>query len=913
MTLTNGTRLGPYEILAPVGAGGMGEVYRARDSRLNREVAIKVLPESFANDADRLSRFEQEARATSALNHPNILTVHDFGTHDGFPFIVAELLEGEDLRAQLNEGAITHRMAIDYAQQIASGLAAAHAKNIVHRDLKPENIFITTDGRLKILDFGLAKLRPQRVEPAGSGVATQRAITDPGTVIGTVAYMSPEQVRGQVADYRCDIFSFGVMLYEMLSGRRAFTGDSAIEVMNAILKEEPEDLTETNAKISPALERIVRRCLEKKPERRFQSTSDLCFAIEALSMPSGSRVDTAVLPLMTERASTNRLFGNARLAWTAAALLLVALAAAVISLAVVYLRQSWRPEARGTKLSLLPPEKTSFGHVALSPDGKWLAFTGATGGKVQIWVRALDSLEANALAGTAGATYPFWSPDSRWIGFFADGRVKKIDASGGLAQPLYETPSIAGGSWSQDGVILIARGGPGSISRISAKGGEEAVQVATIDRARLETNLLFPVFLPDGHHFLYTVRSGQKEIRGVYLGSLDDPRVKQRLLGDATCARYVAVSGASEGDGAGWLIFGRDDALLAQPFDSRRLQLTGEPFPISQHVGHDPKNTDYVNFSVSDNGVLVFDPSVDRQRRQYLWVDRSGKPARSLDVAGSVGNPWLSPDEKRFVADRVDPQTNTTDLWLCDVMGGNAARFTFDPGNDFSPVWSPDGRLIVWSSNREGFQNLYQKAASGAGQDTLLFKSDHPKFPSDWSQDGRFIIYHQANPETKFDVWVLTFDGSGGKPSDEPKPFPGLQTEASETAATLSPDERWLAYASDESSRFEVYVQSFPSGGGKRQVSIGGGHNPRWRRDGKELFYYSSDGKLMAVPVESGESFEAGAAVSLFEFRGGSSAISSAAYAVTGDGQRFLLNAIVESEAAAPLTVALNWTADLKR
>src|SRR5215813_3960742 len=374
MTFAIGTWVGPYEILSPLGAGGMGEVYRGRDTRLNREVAIKVLPASFSNDADRLTRFEQEARATSALNHPNILTVHDFGTHDGSPYLVAELLEGENLRAQLNEGAIAYRKAIDYAQQIASGLAAAHAKNIVHRDLKPENIFVTADGRLKILDFGLAKLRPKRVEPAGSGVATQRAITDPGTVIGTVAYMSPEQVRGQEADYRSDIFSFGVILYEMLSGRRAFTGDSAIEVMNAILKEEPEDLTETNAKISPALERIVRRCLEKKPERRFQSTSDLCFAIESLSMPSGSRLDTtATLPVVTEPTGKARLFGDARLAWFAAAILLVGLAAAIVSLVAVYFRQSSRPEARVTKSSLLPPEKTSFGQLALSPDGKQLA------------------------------------------------------------------------------------------------------------------------------------------------------------------------------------------------------------------------------------------------------------------------------------------------------------------------------------------------------------------------------------------------------------------------------------------------------------------------------------------------------------------------------------------------------------
>ena len=899
MTLPAGTRLGPYEILTPVGAGGMGEVYRARDTRLGRDVAVKVLPASFANDGDRLARFEQEARATSALNHPNILTVHDFGTHDGSPFIVAELLEGEDLRAQLNRGAIAYRKAIDYAQQIASGLAAAHAKNVVHRDLKPENVFVAVDDRLKILDFGLAKLRPSRVESADSGVATQRAITDPNTVMGTVGYMSPEQVRGQAADYRSDIFSFGVILYEMLSGQRAFIGDSAVETMNAILKEEPEDLTEKNPKISPALERIVKRCLERKPERRFQSTSDLCFAIEALSMPSGTRLDTqAALPVVA--AGKSQVFSNVRLAWAVASLLLLGM----LGFAWAYFtRKPTTIDERVTKSSLLPPEKSSFEQIAVSPDGRHLAFTAATGGKVQLWVRALDSSETRPLAGTQGATFPFWSPDSRFIGFFADSRLRKIEHTGGPVQPLCEVLTPVGGAWSRTGVILFAQLGAG-LSRIFETRGE-VTEVTTRDGSRQEIQHLYPTFLPDGDHFLYTIRSGRKDSSGTYLGSLDGT-LKRRLLDEVTDIKYMAAVPEDTASGAGWLVYVRDGALLARPFDACQLEFTGEPFSLSDKVGSYLGPTNYFTFSVSDNGVLVFDPSINRQRGRYRWVDRRGQPINSLDVAAGAGPPWLSPDEKRFIADRIDSETNR-DLWLCDISGRNSQRFTFDPTQDFYPIWSPDGSLIVWASARDGSVNLYEQAASHAGEETLLLKSDYPKFPTDWSLDGRFIIYRQIETKTKWDVWVLPVTGSG-----EAKPFSVVRSEASELAGTLSPDGRWLAYASDVSGRYEVYVQSFPGGGGKRQVSTEGGGGPRWRQDGRELFYHAGDGKLMAAPVRSGESLEVDAAVALFEFRGGTGE-PSARYAVTADGQRFLINAVVETEPNAPLTVWVNWTAGVKK
>jgi len=690
-----------------------------------------------------------------------------------------------------------------------------------------------------------------------------------------------------------------LILYEMLSGRRVFRGASAVEVMNAILKEEPAELGETNTKISPQLEKIVRHCLEKQPERRFHSAHDLGFALEALSTPSGSRLEGAALVAAPERADKSHGLPREWLAWAvAAALLLVTL-----GVSWAYITRQPATDLRVFKTSILPPERSSFGQIAVSPDGRHLAFTAATGGKVQLWVRPLNSTEARALAGTQGAILPFWSPDSRFIGFFADGWLKKIEVTSGLVQPLCEVLVPFGGAWSRAGVILFGQGGV--LWRISATGGE-FTQVTTLDLTRQEIVHHDPTFLPDGRHFLYNISGGQKETRGVYLGSLDET-LKRRLLDDFTVAKYVpAVPGDTASD-AGWLLYGRDDALLAQPFDTSRLEFTGEAFKLLDKLWRDPGGT-YRTFSISDNGVLVFHPSLNRIRNQYRWVDRRGQQIKSLDVPAGMLQFWLSPDEKRFVVDRSDPQTSTYDLWLYDILGGNSERFTLDPAADYSPVWSPGGDSIVWASNRDGgIPNLYHKSANLTGEETLLLKSDYGKNPTDWSRDGRFIIYNQGDPKAKLDVWVLPMTGSGVT-----KPFAVAQTADNEAGGALSPDGRWLAYASDETGRFEVYVQNFPGGGGKRQVSNGGGNTPRWRWYGRELFYYAGDGKLMAVQVKSGESFEVGATVSLFEFRAGT-LLSTTPYAVTRDGQRFLINERVDLEPNAPLTVVTNWTAELKK
>ena len=892
VSLPPGTRFGPYQIQSPLGVGGMGEVYRARDTRLNRDVAIKVLPGSLAGDAGRLQRFEQEARAASALNHPNILVVHDIGSGSadgpGIPYIVTELVEGDELRARMTDGAITPRKAIDYAIQIASGLAAAHEKGIVHRDLKPENILVTHDDRIKILDFGLAKLKG---DPAGADAATRQPITTPGVVMGTVGYMAPEQVRGLEADHRSDIFAFGVILYELLTGGRAFQRETTAETMTAILKDAPGDPRTAATAISPPLDSIVRRCLEKKPEMRFQSAHDLGFALTTLQTPSSAWIEAVGAPPGVAPDASNRRFGRERLIWMAVS---AVLAVATLWSASTFFTREPPVASQVYKTAITPPPKASVGSLAVSPDGGWLAFVAATGGKDQLWVRRFDAQTAQSIAGTDGASFPFWSPDSQFVAYFAGGKLKRVAVGGGPSQTVCDVGTSGGGAWNRDGVIIFTALGYG-LYRVSAAGGETTLFMP-LDRARLEWNYHSPSFLPDGRHFIYSIQSTNKDGLGVYLGSLDQA-VKQRILAGEGSAVYAS---------SGSLLFVRDGALFAQTFDVRERVLAGDPVLLAERIGRD-KDYPRGNFSISETGVLVYDPSQTRQQKRLVWVDRQGQPVALPTAAGGWSNARISPDEKRFVVDRIGNDSDARDLWVHDVAGGHASRFTFDPGDDVQPIWSPDGSRLVWASNRGGPFEIYQKDANAAGQDQLLLKSGGPLYiPMSWSPDGRFIVYYQVEMKTKRDLWVLPLDG-------DRKPIPYLRTDANEVAGQIAPDGRWMAYASDESGAYEVYTQSFPSGGGRRQISPNGGMGPQWTRDGKELFYYAPDGKLMVAEVKSGTSLEASPPRPLFEFRSGNGLMTVAPYDVTANGQRFLINRVVDESGGEPLAMVINWPALVKR
>jgi serine/threonine protein kinase/Tol biopolymer transport system component len=876
MPLSSGTRLGPYEILGILGAGGMGEVYRGRDARLGREVAIKILPIEFRSDPDRLLRFEQEARAAAALNHPHILAVHDIGEHNGLNYIVSELLEGETLREHLSGPSprrLPARRAVEYATQIARGLAAAHDKGIVHRDLKPENVFVTPDGQVKILDFGVAKLAQM---PAAAAV-TGAVATDPGVVLGTVGYMAPEQVRGQQADHRADIFAFGAMLYEMLSGRRAFEGQSRADTITAILKEQPQPLPATDSHVTPGLMRIVDRCLEKNPGARFQSTHDLGFALEGLS----SHSDAALTPPPSRR----RL--PAWLPWAIATVATLALLATV-ALTVTSFRRPPEPltpirfqvTAPGTATTM----SATANFLALSPDGRHIAFVSSNdAGTPILWVRSLDALEARPIAGTEGARQPFWSPDGRQIGFFASGSLKKIAATGGPAQALSDATAVpTGGTWSRDGVILFSNL-TGPIRRVPAAGG--VVTMATpMDPARLDQHS-FPHFLPDGRRFLYAVRSADPSQSGIFEKSLDSDDVRMVVSASSNIA-YVP---------SGHLVYVRDGVLMAQPFDVDRGMTSGDAVPIAEQVDQFPE-TGIAAFSASQSGVLVYRGSTDAALSRLLWFDRRGALIGEAGDRRPYRNPRLSPDGKRIAVELVD-RVGNRDIWLMDVVRGVPARFTFDSGRDDAPLWSADGRTIFW----RGSNGLYAKASSGAEREERLLKE--PWIPDDSLPDGSGFLCHPNSPRQ------ISFIPTSGS---ERAPRSVIEGQAITTQARVSPDGRWVAFASADSGRFEIYVQDFPKPSGRWQISTSGGIQPKWRRDGKELYYLGLDSALMAVPITLGVLAEVGKAHVLFRTRvEPSTGLFWHQYDLSPDGQRFLIN--TPETVTTPVTVVLNWPGLLKQ
>jgi len=870
MTLQPGDKLGPYEIVAPIGKGGMGEVYRAHDSRLHRDVALKV------SNAQFNERFTREARAIAALNHTNICHLYDVGPD----YLVMEYVEGQDLR-----GPMDFADALPIIQQLIDGIEAAHEKNIIHRDLKPANIKITPEGVVKILDFGLAKA----IEPPSSDDGKQEnsptltiGATVAGTILGTAAYMAPEQAKGKTADKRSDIWSFGVIVYEMLTGKRLFQGESAVEILGGVLNQEP-DITGVPVRVH----RLLRWCLEKDRKKRLASISDARRLME--------ESETAA---MVTAAPASRL-GLA--AWAAAGLFLLT----SLGVSFVHLREQ-PPAAQSLRYQISAPWSATAEFPTLSPDGRILAFVTGSGGPSQLWVRSMDALDARPLAGTEGATYPFWSPDGAYLGFFAGGKLKKVAIAGGPSQTLCDANSGRGGTWSRDGVILFSPSPAGVIFRVAAAGGTPiAVTKLGIDRGTSEGER-FPVFLPDGVHFVYQLQSANPDAGGVLVGSLDGAAAV-RLLPDTSNALYAPPPRPGA---AAHLLLRREDTLMAQPFDATRLKITGDMFPIAEQVaagGH----IGFGVFSVSDNGMLVYrSGSGLLSSRELVWMDHAAKRLGAVGKPGAFGTIAVSPDEKTVAVTAANG--SQVDIWLEDVGRGVPSRFTFRSGVNRSPVWSPDGGRLIFafrSFEARGGTEIYQKPAGGNGQEELLLRAGINVYPDDWSPDGKWLVYEQTGQKTARDLWLLPLSG-------DRKPVPYLQTTFDESAARFSPDGRWMAYQSNESGQLQVYVQTVPMSGAKYQISTSGGTSPHWGRDGKELFYASDDQKLMAVPVKLGATVEPGTQQPLFPiFPLTLGTRDVFAYAPMRDGQRFLVNAPAGGEAAVapPFTVVTNWQAAFKK
>jgi len=923
MSLETGTRLGPYEIVAPLGAGGMGEVYKALDTRLDRAVAIKILPAALAADPQFRERFDREARAISQLTHPHICTLYDVGeapshqlsalSHDCVKFLVMELIEGETLAERLvrlkpdatgdNAVAVSavsgfsrtgmpFTEALTIAIQIADALDAAHRAGIVHRDLKPGNVMLAKSGtgstsapQAKLLDFGLAKTGAPGGVAAGTMLPTKAAnLTVQGTILGTFQYMAPEQLEGTDADARTDIFAFGALLYEMLTGRKAFAGKSQATLIAAIVGTTPPPVSSIQPLTPPALDQIIRRCLEKDPDDRWQTARDLLMQLKWVA-EGGSQAGVAA-PIVARRKNRERM------AWT----LNGVLALGFVGVAVIAVRPflTTQPQPGAMRLSILAPDKQSIASApVISPDGRRIVFVATSAeGNAKLWSRPIDALTAQVLPDTDDASYPFWSPDSRFVGFFASGQLKKIDLAGGSPQVLCDAPSGRGGTWNRNGVILFAQTSVGGLVRVSSSGGSP-VAVTTLDASRSENSHRWPHFLPDGRHFLFFSLTAKPDDLAIFTGDVDSKGVSRLLAADGE-AWYAG----------GYIVFGRKNTLLAQAFDSTRVGLgPGDPVPVAEKVS-DAFNSSGLAYSMSETGVLAYVSGANRNVAQLTWVDRGGKVISTLGQPVAYSFPQLSPDGTRVAVSSFFGSNN--DVWIGDVARGLMTRATFDVASDQIAVWSPDGTRIAFGSERvAGYSDLFQRLSSGAGTEEQLTKSTVAKFPFAWTPDGKSLLFSQTAPKG-VELWVLPLAG-------DRKPYPYLQTGFNSAQAQLSADGRWVAYASNESGRYEVYVQSFPTPGAKAQLSVAGGNQPRWARDGKELFYVAADRKLTAVAIRTDTAVQPGAATALFDthlldpFPYG-----LPQYDVAPDGKRFLL--LVAKEAAAvPMTVVLNWTAALRK
>ena len=874
-----GRTIGVYRFESLLGAGAMGDVYRAHDGKLGRDVAIKILPPHFTNDPERLARFEREARVLATLNHPHIGAIYRLEEADDVRALVLELVEGETLADRIARGPIPLYDALPIARQIAEALDAAHSKGIVHRDLKPANVKITPDGIAKVLDFGIAKVAFEAPETDPTLKATIAVSgTRTGAILGTPSYMSPEQARGQAVDKRTDIWAYGCLLFEMLAGQRAFGEDDA-DAFAAVVKTEPH-WEALPCDTPAAIRRLLRRCLTKDPKGRVGDAS-----IARLEIDDALTGTEPLEPVAPSRFSSER------------ALLVSALAfAALIVAGALFWSLRPAPASREIRLEIIAPPTIDPVSLAIAPDGLKLVFTAQVDGRPQLLIRQLDSTMMQPIGGTDGAAFPFWSPDSRTIGFFADGKLKRVDLAGGTPQVLADAPTGRGGTWNGSGDIVFAPTSfPGPLYRVSASGGEP-VAVTAADEPLIQR---FPRFLPDGRHFLFYAPAAAARARAIYLGSLD-PFKPRRLLDADAAAVFLPPQ---------HIILIRQGKLFAQRFDLTALDIVGDPQFVADNVASDPTRFSGGLSATAD--MVAYTTHTAAGPRQLRWFDRTG---RLLGTVGEVDveepfNPELSPDDTQVVMDRT--VGGNRDIWILNSTNGLRTRFTSDTASDYHPIWSPDGRYIIFSSFRTPLATalaqaqLYRKRSSGADADELFVESSQVKMATDWSRDGRFILVNSVNPKGAYDVWALSLD-------DDRQQLPIANSRFEERDGQFSPDGRWVAYSSNESGRFEVYVQAFPAPLEKLLVSPNGGVQPRWRKDGKELFYIGGDDRLVTVPitVSTKERAHIGTASPLFVTRlagdvapGG----NKQQYAVSSDGERFLMNVATESRPVTPINVILHW------